>query len=131
MKLSAIDQGKLQSELQFYLPIDSMLQASQLNAVVKHFDSLSARCPSLNFQQVQGMLKGFIDLVFFWEGRFYLLDYKSNWLVMTAAPIPSRRWKARWRNTAMTCNTSSTRWHSTAIWATGWLIMTMSAILAA
>ncbi|MES4614414.1 MAG: exodeoxyribonuclease V subunit beta [Ewingella sp.] len=80
MKLSAIDQGKLQSELQFYLPIDSLLQASQLNAVVKHFDSLSARCPSLNFQQVQGMLKGFIDLVFFWEGRFYLLDYKSNWL---------------------------------------------------
>lgn len=80
MKLRAIEPGKLQSELQFYLPIDSLLQAPQLNAVVKHFDSLSARCPSLNFQQVQGMLKGFIDLVFFWQGRFYLLDYKSNWL---------------------------------------------------
>ncbi len=26
------------------------------------------------------MLKGFIDLVFRHEGRYYLLDYKSNWL---------------------------------------------------
>lgn len=26
------------------------------------------------------MLKGFIDLVFFWQGRYYVLDYKSNWL---------------------------------------------------
>ena len=26
------------------------------------------------------MLKGFIDLVFCWQGRWYLLDYKSNHL---------------------------------------------------
>ena len=26
------------------------------------------------------MLKGFIDLVFRHDGRYYLLDYKSNWL---------------------------------------------------
>ena len=26
------------------------------------------------------MLKGFIDLVFEHDGRFYVLDYKSNWL---------------------------------------------------
>lgn len=26
------------------------------------------------------MLKGFIDLVFRHNGRYYLLDYKSNWL---------------------------------------------------
>lgn len=26
------------------------------------------------------MLKGFIDLVFCHEGRYYLLDYKFNWL---------------------------------------------------
>ncbi|MGH8581214.1 MAG: exodeoxyribonuclease V subunit beta [Gammaproteobacteria bacterium] len=25
-------------------------------------------------------MKGYVDLVFRWEGRFYLLDYKSNWL---------------------------------------------------
>ena len=30
--------------------------------------------------QVQGMLKGFIDLTFAYQGRWYVLDYKSNWL---------------------------------------------------
>ena len=29
---------------------------------------------------VQGMLKGFIDLVFEFDGRYYLVDWKSNWL---------------------------------------------------
>lgn len=27
-----------------------------------------------------GVLKGYIDLVFCWQDKFYLLDYKSNWL---------------------------------------------------
>jgi exodeoxyribonuclease V beta subunit len=47
--------------------------------LIREYDPLSAGCPPLNFRQVQGMLKGFIDLVFRHEGR-YLLDYKSNWL---------------------------------------------------
>ena len=27
-----------------------------------------------------GLMKGYIDLVFQWQGRFHVLDYKSNWL---------------------------------------------------
>lgn len=34
-----------------------------------------------------GMLKGFIDLVFEHEGRYYVLDYKSNFLGRTIRPI--------------------------------------------
>lgn len=30
--------------------------------------------------QLNGMLRGFIDLVFEHEGRYYVADYKSNWL---------------------------------------------------
>lgn len=30
--------------------------------------------------QLNGMLKGFMDLVFEHEGRYYVADYKSNWL---------------------------------------------------
>ena len=30
--------------------------------------------------QLNGMLKGFIDLVFAHHGRYYVADYKSNWL---------------------------------------------------
>ena len=34
----------------------------------------------LTFAAFSGFLKGFIDLVFEHEGRYYLADYKSNWL---------------------------------------------------
>ncbi|HEJ0423214.1 TPA: exodeoxyribonuclease V subunit beta [Citrobacter koseri] len=69
-----------QVEMAFYLPIAQPLIASQLDALIRRFDPLSAGCPPLDFMQVCGMLKGFIDLVFRHEGRYYLLDYKSNWL---------------------------------------------------
>jgi exodeoxyribonuclease V beta subunit len=36
--------------------------------------------PVLRQDRVNGMLKGFIDLVFCFEGRFFVLDYKSNHL---------------------------------------------------
>ncbi|MEL7627515.1 exodeoxyribonuclease V subunit beta [Pectobacterium aroidearum] len=78
--LSALDNSDKQAELQFYIPIEAPIQAAQLDRLAKHHDPLSARCPALSFQQVKGMLKGFIDLVFRWGGRYYLLDYKSNWL---------------------------------------------------
>lgn len=78
--LSALDARHKRAELQFYLPIEAPMQAAQLDELAKRDDPLSAQCPPLSFQQVQGMLKGFIDLVFCWEGRYYLLDYKSNWL---------------------------------------------------
>ena len=36
--------------------------------------------PELRPNQLNGLLKGFIDLVFEHQGRYYLLDWKSNWL---------------------------------------------------
>ncbi|MEI2265695.1 exodeoxyribonuclease V subunit beta [Erwinia sp. CGal63] len=80
VSLSQLPAESRQVELQFYLPIRQMLSAERLDRLAHHYDPLSAGCPPLNFQQVQGMLKGFIDLVFCWQGKYYLLDYKSNWL---------------------------------------------------
>ncbi|MEH2919655.1 exodeoxyribonuclease V subunit beta [Samsonia erythrinae] len=80
IRLSAMGKPDKQTELQFYLPIAAPMLAVQLDRLAKRHDPLSAQCPPLSFQQVKGMLKGFIDLVFRWEGRYYLLDYKSNWL---------------------------------------------------
>ncbi|OEC33117.1 DNA helicase/exodeoxyribonuclease V, beta subunit [Pseudomonas cuatrocienegasensis] len=34
----------------------------------------------LEFDQLKGFLKGFIDLTFEHQGRWYIADYKSNWL---------------------------------------------------
>jgi exodeoxyribonuclease V beta subunit len=35
---------------------------------------------SLTFQNVSGMLLGFIDLLFCHAGKYYILDWKSNYL---------------------------------------------------
>lgn len=80
VSLSALSAHEKQVEMEFYLPISQPLIASQLDALIRQYDPLSAGCPPLDFMQVRGMLKGFIDLVFRHQGRYYLLDYKSNWL---------------------------------------------------
>ncbi|GDX05229.1 exodeoxyribonuclease V subunit beta [Buttiauxella sp. A111] len=80
VSLSQLTPQNKQVELEFYLPIASDLHAAQLDKLVREYDPLSSGCSPLNFRQVRGMLKGFIDLVFRWQGRYYLLDYKSNWL---------------------------------------------------
>ena len=36
--------------------------------------------PQLGYQRLNGLLKGFIDLLAEHEGRFYVIDWKSNWL---------------------------------------------------
>ncbi len=72
------DQQKL-VEMEFLLPI-KVLSSAALNRVVQRHDNLSARAGDLGFQTVQGMLKGFIDLVFVDQGKYYVLDWKSNYL---------------------------------------------------
>lgn len=85
LTLASVSAHQRMAELAFYLPINAPLQAAVLDSLAKRYDPLSANCPPLSFQQVQGMLKGFIDLVFCWQGRYYVLDYKSNWLGETAS----------------------------------------------
>ena len=80
VSLSQLTNKDKQVEMEFYLPIESRLEPQQLDALIRRHDPLSAGCPPLDFRRVSGMLKGFIDLVFRHDGRYYLLDYKSNWL---------------------------------------------------
>lgn len=80
VSLSQLSAREKQVEMEFYLPISQPLMASRLDALIRKYDPLSAGCSALDFMQVRGMLKGFIDLVFRHQGRYYLLDYKSNWL---------------------------------------------------
>jgi exodeoxyribonuclease V beta subunit len=35
---------------------------------------------AIHSEQLEGFLKGFVDLIVRHDGRFYLIDYKSNWL---------------------------------------------------
>ncbi|MDF7671262.1 exodeoxyribonuclease V subunit beta [Orbaceae bacterium ESL0721] len=79
-KLSDVLQGRCLHELQFYLPICQPVTCNKLDKLAKKYDPLSRLCPQLDFDTVEGMLKGFIDLLFEWQGKYYIIDYKSNWL---------------------------------------------------
>ncbi len=68
--------GRRLTELEFNLPVPQV-SAGALNGLLK---SLGYPVPRLAFQDLQGYLKGFIDLVFEHERRYYLLDWKSNHL---------------------------------------------------
>ncbi|WP_086108979.1 exodeoxyribonuclease V subunit beta [Xenorhabdus vietnamensis] len=80
MQLVSVPRHLQQSEMQFYLPVDKLLHSKEMDALTRRYDPLSAQCAPLSFHQVKGMLKGFIDLVFCWQDKFYVVDYKSNWL---------------------------------------------------
>jgi exodeoxyribonuclease V beta subunit len=51
--------------------------------------------PALEPARLNGMLKGFIDLVFEHEGRYYVADYKSNWLGPDDAAYTPARMRAQ------------------------------------
>ena len=63
-------------EMEFYLPLKPM-QAPALN---KLLTAITGQPSFLSFDNVKGMLKGFIDLIFCWQEQFFVLDYKSNYL---------------------------------------------------
>lgn len=68
-----------QVEMSFMLAVQD-IDLPALDAWVRQHTFNGAARPPLLPGQLNGMLKGFIDLVFEHEGRFHVLDYKSNWL---------------------------------------------------
>lgn len=84
VRLRDLAPERKQVELEFFLPM-GRVTAPALTALCQRHDPLSRGGKPLGFATVQGMLKGFIDLVFEWQGRWYLLDYKSNHLGMSPA----------------------------------------------
>jgi exodeoxyribonuclease V beta subunit len=72
LALSKIMATQRLHELEFYFPLQR-ISPEMLRPLLHELGSFS-------FTPMQGMLKGFIDLVFKFEGRYYLVDWKSNWL---------------------------------------------------
>jgi exodeoxyribonuclease V beta subunit len=69
------------TELEFHLPAHR-LDAATLNDVLAR---QGYALPRLAFATLRGFLKGFVDLVFEHEGRYFILDWKSNHLGETPA----------------------------------------------
>ncbi|ACL30249.1 exodeoxyribonuclease V subunit beta [Buchnera aphidicola] len=78
--LSRIDEKSSIRELEFFFPIKNMLYSTELNKIIQSINPTSITSPQLSFNPVKGMLTGFVDLVFIWKKKYYILDYKSNWL---------------------------------------------------
>ncbi len=68
-----------QKEMEFWFATRNVDSQRLDAAVIRHTLGGVAR-PTLQANLLNGMLKGFIDLVFEHEGRYYVADYKSNWL---------------------------------------------------
>ncbi|MGR4871242.1 exodeoxyribonuclease V subunit beta [Variovorax sp. LARHSF232] len=71
--------ARVQIEMEFLFAAQQV-DTRALDALVCRHTLGGAARPPLQPQQVHGMLKGYIDLVFEHEGRYYVADYKSNWL---------------------------------------------------
>ncbi|MXP67747.1 exodeoxyribonuclease V subunit beta [Pantoea sp. Aalb] len=80
IKLFELSPNNRLIEMTFYFPINHLLEVQKLDEIMRYNDSLSAEGPILNIPKIYGMLKGCIDLVFRWHNKYYILDYKSNWL---------------------------------------------------
>jgi exodeoxyribonuclease V beta subunit len=79
--LASVPMQRRLTELEFNLPVPH-LSAAALNSTLK---ALGYEVPSLSFGALEGYLKGFIDLVFEHQGRYFILDWKSNHLGYTPA----------------------------------------------
>ncbi|PZW69982.1 DNA helicase/exodeoxyribonuclease V beta subunit [Pseudomonas sp. URMO17WK12:I1] len=71
--------SEYQAELEFWFEA-RRVDVLRLDALVRHFEMPTVARPVLSPDTLNGMFKGFIDLVFEHEGRYYVVDYKSNWL---------------------------------------------------
>ena len=85
LTLSRIGRRDRLNELEFYFPLKS-ISPKKLKNVFRQYggpkmpSDFPERIERLLFSPVRGFMKGFMDMVFLFEGRFYLVDWKSNLL---------------------------------------------------
>ncbi len=81
LRLADVPPARRLNELEFHLPSHA-LDAARLNAMLA---GIGYAVPTLAFRTLRGYLKGFIDLVIEHDGRYFVLDWKSNHLGDTPA----------------------------------------------
>ena len=64
------------AEMEFHLPLGGG-RSEDVQALLARFGYSDA---PLSLERLDGMLRGFVDLVVEHDGRFWIVDYKSNWL---------------------------------------------------
>jgi len=76
LRLAQVPASRRLVELEFHLPSHQLDAAELVRTLRQHGQAV----PALQFGTLRGYLRGFIDLVFEHDGRYHLLDWKSNHL---------------------------------------------------
>jgi exodeoxyribonuclease V beta subunit len=83
ISLKKISKGDWRSELEFTYRLNR-LDPARLRKLFKRCGAFPSgftdKLGRLRFDPVEGYLRGFIDLFFQFGGRYYIIDWKSNWL---------------------------------------------------
>jgi exodeoxyribonuclease V beta subunit len=83
--LQTVKKERRINELEFYFPLknistETLTKTFRHYSLTRDFDLLGQTIESLSFQPAHGFMKGFIDMVFWAENKYYLVDWKSNHL---------------------------------------------------
>lgn len=78
--LNAVNAKQRLTEWQFYLRLKNEKALSKLNQLLKQHTALSKSLPELQLPHLAGFVRGFIDCIVQINGKFYVIDYKSNFL---------------------------------------------------
>jgi exodeoxyribonuclease V beta subunit len=94
LTLRKVPASRRLNELEFVFPValsgEHAFTAARLAKVfitygASWLDEYAARVQQLSFGQLAGYLRGFVDLIFEHEGRWFIVDYKTNDLGQRAA----------------------------------------------
>lgn len=83
LRLALVAPDRRLNELEFTYPLGNLRADGLRRVLERHGYAVGPfrdMIENLEFSPLRGYMKGFIDLVFEAGGRFYLVDYKSNWL---------------------------------------------------
>ncbi|MEY8765711.1 MULTISPECIES: exodeoxyribonuclease V subunit beta [Francisella] len=82
--LKDISNTKTLKEAEFYFPItNEKLYKKNIIEILAEYRNQIIDYDEFSSQKIFGMLHGFIDLIFEYDGKFYVADYKSNYLGST------------------------------------------------
>ncbi len=79
MSLDMIPESNRVDEMEFLLS-HSKLTSSQVNFILNKYEKYNRIDRPLEFGEIEGFLKGFVDLTFEYQGKYYIVDYKTNHL---------------------------------------------------
>jgi len=85
LRLSEISMKDRINELEFYFPLKK-ITPHMIEEILKDWklinrdEGLVYEIERLRFDPVEGFMRGFMDMVFCWKGKFFLVDWKSNLL---------------------------------------------------